>query len=233
MEKTYHFLLDMIIRFAEHGLIHSDFNEYNILIDEEEPFDVYVIDFPQMVSTDHPDAKFYFDRDVACVERLFRKKHNFTCERDSMINFEDIEVKVRLDREVKASGYWKWAKIKSKEVNVMEKVLVRENDQEVQESSEEEVESEYEEEESEAGEEESEVEEETEDVTELVETKEPVDEAKPAPTPVNTTIEEPEPQTATPVVAKKKSTSAWGQSTKTQTTTAETETVDPEAIATE
>lgn len=129
-EKAYHFLLDLIIRFAEHGLIHSDFNEYNILIDEKEPYNIYVIDFPQMVSMDHQDAKFYFDRDVACIERLFRKKHNFTCERDSQINFDDIKVKKRLDREVKASGYWKWAKIRAKEVVMMENVLERDNDRE-------------------------------------------------------------------------------------------------------
>jgi RIO kinase 2 len=81
VEKTYHFLLDLAIRLAEHGLIHSDFNEYNILIDDKEPYQVYVIDFPQMVSTDHKEAKMFFDRDIACIERLFRKKHNFTCER--------------------------------------------------------------------------------------------------------------------------------------------------------
>lgn len=100
------------------------------MISDKAPYDVSVIDFPQMVSTDHVDAKFYFDRDVACVERLFRKKHNFTCERDQLINFEDIEVKTRLDREVQASGYWKWAKIRSNEVVAMEKVLERDNDQE-------------------------------------------------------------------------------------------------------
>jgi RIO kinase 2 len=44
-------LMDMIIRLAEHGLIHGDFNEFNLLIDDDE--NVTVIDFPQMISTNH------------------------------------------------------------------------------------------------------------------------------------------------------------------------------------
>lgn len=141
VEKTYHCLLDMVVRFAENGLIHSDFNEYNILIDDKEPFKVYVIDFPQMVSTDHKEAKMFFDRDIACIERLFRKKHNFRCERDALINFDDIVSVKRLDQEVKASGYWKLAGVKAKEVTEMEGVLERGNegsDAEGQEGEEEE-----------------------------------------------------------------------------------------------
>jgi len=64
-------------------LIHSDFNEYNIIIGDKDPYDVSIIDFPQMVSTDHKEAELFFYRDVNCIERLFRKKHNFTCERDA------------------------------------------------------------------------------------------------------------------------------------------------------
>ncbi len=143
VEKTYHFLLDLAIRLAEHGLIHSDFNEYNILIDDKEPYQVYVIDFPQMVSTDHKEAKMFFDRDIACIERLFRKKHNFTCERIAQISFEEIKQgSKRLDQEAKASGYWKQAGVKAKEVTAMEAVLERggEDDVEGEEEGEEEQE---------------------------------------------------------------------------------------------
>ena len=51
-ETVYHSLIDQIIRFAEHGLVHGDFNEFNLLIDDEE--NITIIDFPQMVSTCHP-----------------------------------------------------------------------------------------------------------------------------------------------------------------------------------
>ena len=50
--------MDLIVRFARAGLIHGDFNEFNILIrhTDGEPI---VIDFPQMVSTSHENAEWY------------------------------------------------------------------------------------------------------------------------------------------------------------------------------
>jgi len=49
--------MDIIVRFARAGLIHGDYNEFNILIkrDSGEPV---VIDFPQMVSTSHENAEW-------------------------------------------------------------------------------------------------------------------------------------------------------------------------------
>jgi RIO kinase 2 len=49
--------MKLIVKLAEHGLIHGDFNEFNLLISDEE--EITMIDFPQMVSTDHPNAKEY------------------------------------------------------------------------------------------------------------------------------------------------------------------------------
>lgn len=59
--KLYSELMDLIVRFARAGLIHGDFNEFNILIRREtgEPI---VIDFPQMVSTSHLNAEMYVSR---------------------------------------------------------------------------------------------------------------------------------------------------------------------------
>lgn len=55
--KLYSSLMDIIVRFAQAGLIHGDYNEFNILIqrDTGEPI---VIDFPQMVSTSHTNAEW-------------------------------------------------------------------------------------------------------------------------------------------------------------------------------
>jgi RIO kinase 2 len=55
--KLYSQLMDLIVRFAHAGLIHGDFNEFNILIrrSDGEPI---VIDFPQMVSTSHENAEW-------------------------------------------------------------------------------------------------------------------------------------------------------------------------------
>ena len=48
-------MMNIIVRLARHGLIHSDFNEFNLMIDDNEK--LTLIDFPQMVSTAHADAK--------------------------------------------------------------------------------------------------------------------------------------------------------------------------------
>jgi len=50
--------MDLIVRFAHAGLIHGDFNEFNILVRRESGEPV-VIDFPQMVSTAHENAEWY------------------------------------------------------------------------------------------------------------------------------------------------------------------------------
>ncbi len=47
--------MDLIVKLANHGLIHSDFNEFNLMINSKcEPI---LIDFPQMVSTSHKNAE--------------------------------------------------------------------------------------------------------------------------------------------------------------------------------
>lgn len=50
-----------IILIIKHGLIHSDFNEFNLMLTAD--MKLIVIDFPQMVSTSHENASYYFDRD--------------------------------------------------------------------------------------------------------------------------------------------------------------------------
>ncbi|KAJ4724755.1 Serine/threonine-protein kinase [Melia azedarach] len=75
-ETVFETILGLIVRLAEHGLIHCDFNEFNIMIDDDEK--VTVIDFPQMVSVSHRNAQMYFDRDVECIFKFFRKRFNLT-----------------------------------------------------------------------------------------------------------------------------------------------------------
>jgi RIO kinase 2 len=54
-EALFSTLMDFIIRLAEHGLIHGDFNEFNIMLNNKTQ-DPFFIDFPQMVSTNHRNA---------------------------------------------------------------------------------------------------------------------------------------------------------------------------------
>jgi len=102
--KVYRFLMDVIVRFAQHGLIHGDFNEFNIMIKEDES--IKVIDFPQMVSIDHLNAEMYFDRDVNCIRTFFEKRFGYTAKSwPSLTN--DIIRTHTLDKQVAASGFTK------------------------------------------------------------------------------------------------------------------------------
>ena len=43
-DKVYKELIDNIIKLAEYGLVHGDFNEFNLMIDDDEK--ITIIDFP-------------------------------------------------------------------------------------------------------------------------------------------------------------------------------------------
>nr|CAD7603626.1 unnamed protein product [Timema genevievae] len=59
VEALYDDLMDIIVRLGNHGVIHGDFNEFNIMLtDDGQPI---IIDFPQMVSTSHPNAEMRED----------------------------------------------------------------------------------------------------------------------------------------------------------------------------
>eukprot|EP00793_Prasinoderma_coloniale_P002380 PRCOL_00001861-RA len=66
---------ELICRLARHGLIHGDFNEFNLLVNDDG--DLTMIDFPQMVSVSHRNARMYFDRDVFSVAKFFERKLGF------------------------------------------------------------------------------------------------------------------------------------------------------------
>lgn len=110
-------LIEMVVHLATLGLIHGDFNEFNIMIKEEEDPDSkdvtlvpVLIDFPQMVSVDHVNAEMYFDRDVQCVKRFFERRFGFVSEESGPF-FKDVKQKVgsdntrRIDIQVEASGF--------------------------------------------------------------------------------------------------------------------------------
>lgn len=115
-------LIAMILKLAQYGLIHGDFNEFNILIEEKKikssdagqadelVLTPILIDFPQMVSVDHVNAEMYFDRDVQCIKRFFSRRFHFTPTQPGPF-FSDAKKLVgtdnakRLDVSVEASGF--------------------------------------------------------------------------------------------------------------------------------
>jgi RIO kinase 2 len=98
-------LMDIIVRLAQHGLIHGDFNEFNLLINRESE-QPYLIDFPQMVSTSHPNAEFYFNRDVDCIRTFFRKRFRYESVLYPVFQ-KDANREFSLDVKVAASGFSK------------------------------------------------------------------------------------------------------------------------------
>ncbi|KAM9857904.1 serine/threonine-protein kinase RIO2 [Aulostomus maculatus] len=99
----YNEFMELIVKLANHGLIHGDFNEFNLMLDDQDH--ITMIDFPQMVSTSHPNAEWYFDRDVKCIRDFFAKRFNY--ESELFPTFKDIRRAYSLDVEVSASGFAK------------------------------------------------------------------------------------------------------------------------------
>lgn len=101
--SLYNEFMELIVKLANHGLIHGDFNEFNLMLDDQDH--ITMIDFPQMVSTSHPNAEWYFDRDVKCIKDFFAKRFNY--ESELFPTFKDIRRSCSLDVEVSASGFTK------------------------------------------------------------------------------------------------------------------------------
>ena len=65
-------LIHVIVQLAALGYVHGDFNEFNLLVDDEGK--VTLIDLPQMLTCTHPLAKSYLKRDLGCVRDFFRRR---------------------------------------------------------------------------------------------------------------------------------------------------------------
>lgn len=99
--ELYSDLMELIVRLGSFGLIHCDFNEFNLIINDRDQ--VTVIDFPQMVSISHPNARWYFDRDVQCIRDFFFRRFSYSSE--LYPRFADVKRLHNLDVEVEASGF--------------------------------------------------------------------------------------------------------------------------------
>jgi RIO kinase 2 len=102
-EKAFNELVSTLVKLATKGLIHGDFNEFNILVHMKTQ-KIYFIDFPQMISLEHEDAKKYFNRDIGCVNKFFFKKFGVKFD-NNIVNFDDIVREDYLDITLKAYGF--------------------------------------------------------------------------------------------------------------------------------
>lgn len=102
-QKVYERCLALMVRLAEHGLIHGDFNEFNLMITDD--LRVVMIDFPQMISTDHRNAAELFDRDVQNLANFFSRRFRIPTLFYPKLE-TDVERQAALDRQAFASGFF-------------------------------------------------------------------------------------------------------------------------------
>lgn len=101
--QVYNDCMELIVRLGNCGVIHGDFNEFNLMVDDDGTVTMY--DFPQMISTSHFNAEWYFNRDVRCIREFFARRFHY--ESELYPTFSDIRRDDNLDVEVSASGFTK------------------------------------------------------------------------------------------------------------------------------
>lgn len=101
--RLYNECMSLIMKLANHGLIHGDFNEFNMMLDDNDKVTMY--DFPQMISTSHENAAWYFDRDVQCIRDFFYRRFGYESER--FPKFSDVVREDNMDVDISASGFTK------------------------------------------------------------------------------------------------------------------------------
>eukprot|EP01053_Blabericola_migrator_P006881 Blabericola_migrator_1__6880@NODE_3485_length_1732_cov_81_052853_g254_i1_p1_GENE_NODE_3485_length_1732_cov_81_052853_g254_i1NODE_3485_length_1732_cov_81_052853_g254_i1_p1_ORF_typecomplete_len290_score42_71RIO1/PF01163_22/2_3e48Rio2_N/PF09202_11/2_3e31Kdo/PF06293_14/1_4e14WaaY/PF06176_11/1_3e10APH/PF01636_23/3_2e09Pkinase/PF00069_25/1_1e06Kinaselike/PF14531_6/0_0013Pkinase_fungal/PF17667_1/0_0012Seadorna_VP7/PF07387_11/0_0061Choline_kinase/PF01633_20/0_011FTA2/PF13095_6/0_065Fructosamin_kin/PF038 len=68
-------LFGLLTQLAQAGVVHGDFNEFNIIIAPNG--EITLIDFPQIISVTHPNAEELFDRDVHSIKTFFHKRFGY------------------------------------------------------------------------------------------------------------------------------------------------------------
>jgi len=117
----YDSIMEQALSLAEVGVIHGDFNEFNILISHvpdpdttvpapKESMAPILIDFPQITSFSHPQAQEYFDRDIECIKSYFRKRYHFESSESGPLFEEALKrrntsKRRMLDVEIEAMGF--------------------------------------------------------------------------------------------------------------------------------
>jgi RIO kinase 2 len=67
------------------GVVHADLSEYNIMLKRNRG--ILIIDWPQYVTKNHPNAEQLLSRDVQNVLQYFRRKHKLAAELDKSLDY--------------------------------------------------------------------------------------------------------------------------------------------------
>jgi RIO kinase 2 len=70
--------------YVKAGMINGDLSEYNILTDGAA---VWLIDWPQWVGKDHPNAKELMKRDVGAVVKFFDRSYGLSTDIDALVGY--------------------------------------------------------------------------------------------------------------------------------------------------
>lgn len=125
-EKLYDELMNIICKLAHHGVVHGDFNEFNIMLTEEEK--PIIIDFPQMISIDHAEAETYFNRDVNCICEFFRRRFGYESELFPV--FKDVVVADDKDHKKSSQVILRTPDVSDEEDDVEKNEVENKNDSE-------------------------------------------------------------------------------------------------------
>ncbi|MDD1728447.1 MAG: serine/threonine protein phosphatase, partial [Methanospirillum sp.] len=63
------------------GFVHGDLSEYNIMTDGDRPV---IIDWPQWVAPDHPNAGEILDHDIRTICQFFQRKYQMKTDQDEL-----------------------------------------------------------------------------------------------------------------------------------------------------
>jgi hypothetical protein len=100
-------MMEILCSMARIGLVHCDFNEFNALITPDGK--LTAIDFPQMVSMNHANARALFDRDLNCIVKFFTHKLNYSVDAAALPAFAELLAEMQpedaVDAELHASGF--------------------------------------------------------------------------------------------------------------------------------
>lgn len=69
-------LWNIRLAYTKAGLINADLSEFNILYGDSK---IWLIDWPQAVTKDHPNATILLDRDVSNILRFFKRRFKVEC----------------------------------------------------------------------------------------------------------------------------------------------------------
>lgn len=78
-EKTLDEILENVRKAYAAGVIHSDLSEYNILVENGR---CVLIDWPQWIGTDHPNAEAIAGRDIDNILAFFKRKYKIRRDRE-------------------------------------------------------------------------------------------------------------------------------------------------------